>query len=83
MGRLLTNYKLLETDIANEIKKLVSRKGVETSHTIERGVKVKKDFEVDGRRITYITERVLVAGGLHYDHSCLRMDELIDLIETL
>jgi len=83
MGKLLSNYKLLENDIANEIKRLVSCNGVATGLTIERGLKVKKEAYVEGRRITHITERVLCAGGLHYDHCCLPMDELIDLLEDL
>lgn len=83
MGILLEQYKQLRSNIEAELHEIIRRKGVHTMHTIEKGATVKGDFYVDGRKITHITDSVLVAGGLHYQHDCLPIDELIELVENL
>ena len=83
MKTLTNKLKELNNSIKTEIKHKVELVGVNTNCSIEKGLIVKKDYYVDGRIIDYITENKLIADGYHFDHHCLEIDELCELVDSI
>lgn len=84
MGHLKNKLNKLIESVEWALDTKIGRKGIDTGYTTEKGLEVKGDFYVDGRRVKFITNEVLVSvDGFHYNHSCLVLDELIELIENL
>ena len=83
MHNLKAKYKDLCDVMQDDIDFLIRKRGIDTGHAIEKGLKVKGEYYVEGRLITHITGKVLCADGLHYDHHCLHIEELIELVESL
>lgn len=82
---LAKKLKALQDTIQSEISKLVVRHGVYNDNTIGLAIEVPKGitFYVEGRRISFIDENTLVGDNLHYQHSCISIEDMVDLLEMI
>ena len=85
MGKFDVKLKRLYTDFKIYVAKKVVKTGIYTGASIEKGLLIPKgkDFYVDGRRITHITENILIADGYHFEYSCMDAFELCELMNSL
>lgn len=83
MGNLKRQLEHLELSIKEVLETKIERNGIDTGHTIEKGLKVRGEYYIERREVQYITENVVVAGGLNYNHTCIGLEELIEIVENL
>lgn len=83
MGLLKKDLNALHNKILARVEKLVGKKGRNTGMSIERGIRVRGDFYVGGRKISHITVEKLIAEGLHFQYQCMPVNELVELVESL
>ena len=77
MGVLTIRLNVLKERIVRRIEKKMPDEGIANS------IKVDGNWFVEGRKITHITPKFVVADGYHYDIFCMSIEELINLVETL
>lgn len=82
-------YLDLEKEVSEKIAELIRKKGVEGKHrgASEKVLKVKGDqqFNIEGGRyLTEITGNDLIDNeGYSYQHSCLTLDQLCEVVDSL
>jgi hypothetical protein len=80
LPRMLADLKAAAIENLREQIKL---NGKPTGVTIENGIELRWDFEVDGELISHITEEHLVADGRIYDLSAIDIEKLVTIVELL
>ncbi len=80
LPRMLADLR--EATIENLSEK-IKVNGKPTGITIENGIELEYDFEVDGELISHITDEHLVADGQIYDFSAIDLETLIEIVESL
>ena len=85
MGKLSKKLQALQKAIKDKIYSMVIQHGVYNDHTIGLAIFVPKEitFYVEGRRISFIDEYNLIGEGLHYQHSCISIEDMVDLLEMI
>lgn len=90
MKSLTEKLDVLKIHINIRLASKIASKGIDTGHRIEKGLKVVNRglsqhtfYTVEGRIITHITQDVLIADGLHYNHNCISIEDLTLLIDDL
>lgn len=84
MTALRESYNKFLLDLDNELIELGDLKGDwDKAVNGEALIEVKGEFYVEGNLITHMTKDVLIANGYHYQHSCIPIEELIEIVENI